>query len=208
MSYINFNLDRACRTFSLTLNEKDDLFGHIPAVPVSALLRSILDENVPLAVDVNTEKMRSEFILAPILTELRRLTGGQISLFSGIEFNVSEADGLNGVCDFILSQSPLQLILRAPVLTIVEAKKEDIKAGLGQCAAEMVAARLFNEREGEGPTTIHGAVTTGTNWRFLKLESNNLQVDRQEYFLEPVGKILAILLHCVGGDPAAAGAAA
>jgi hypothetical protein len=83
-----------------------------------------------------------------------------------------------------------------------------MKAGLGQCAAEMVAARIFNEREGEGPTIIHGAVTTGTNWRFLKLESNDLLVDRQEYTLEPVGRILAILLHCVGVDPAAAGAAA
>ena len=208
MSYINFNLDRACRTFSLVLKEEDDLFGHVPEVPISAQLRSILAENVPLAIDVNTEKMRSEFILAPILAELRRLSGGRVSLFSGIEFNVSEAEGLNGVCDFILSRSPLQLILRAPVVTIVEAKKEDIKAGLGQCAAEMVAARTFNEREGEGPTTIYGAVTTGTIWRFLKLENNDLRVDRREYFLEPVGKILGILLHCVGGDPAAAGAAA
>ena len=66
----------------------------------------------------------------------------------------------------------------------------------------MVAARLFNERDGEGPLTIHGAVTTGTNWRFLKLESSELLVDRQEYDLEPVARILAIFIHCIGKDPA------
>jgi hypothetical protein len=93
-------------------------------------------------------------------------------------------------------------------MTVVEAKNEDMKQGMGQCAAEMVAARLFNERRGEGPTIIHGAVTTGTAWRFLKLEGSTLFVDRPEYPLEPVGRIVAILLLCVGYDPATAGAAA
>jgi hypothetical protein len=69
----------------------------------------------------------------------------------------------------------------------------------------MVAARLFNERDGEGPLTIHGAVTTGTNWRFLKLESSELLVDRQEYTLEPVARILAIFLHCIGQNLAGTG---
>lgn len=208
MSYIHFNLDRACRSLSLALEEKDDLFGRVPEVLVSERLRSSLDENVPLAIDVNTEKMRSEFIIAPILMELRRLAAGRISLFSGIEFNVSEAEGLNGVCDFIVSRSPLHLILRAPIVTIVEAKREDIKAGLGQCAAEMVAARIFNERDEQDASAIYGAVTTGTLWRFLKLESSRLLVDRREYPLEPVGRILGILLHCVGVAPTPAGAAA
>ncbi len=93
-------------------------------------------------------------------------------------------------------------------MTIVEAKNDNIKEGLGQCGAEMVAARIFNERDGEGLTTIHGAVTTGTNWRFLKLDGDVLYVDRPEYPLEPVGKILAILLHCVGHNPATADVAA
>ncbi len=206
MSYVQFDLDRACRTLSLTLEEKDNLFGPMPEVAVSERLRSILDENVTLAIDVNTEKMRSEFIIAPVLMELRRLAGGRIGLFSGIEFNVSEAQGLNGVCDFLVSRSPLHLILRAPILAVVEAKREDIKAGLGQCAAEMAAARIFNEREEGRSPAIHGAVTTGTLWRFLRLESNHLLVDRREYPIEPIGRILAILLHCVGDALAAGGA--
>ncbi len=57
--------------------------------------------------------------------------------------------------------------------------------------------------------TLEMACTSfGTNWRFLKLDGPTLMIDRTEYLLEPVGKILAILLHCVGGDPATAGVAA
>jgi hypothetical protein len=208
MAYNDFSLDRVCRDFSLSVDDTVDLFGRVREVPVSPVLRSNLDLYVPLAIDIGNEKARSELIIAPILLEVWRMTGQRIGFFTGVEFEVARERGLTGYCDFILSRSRLQVILRAPFMTIVKAKHENIKAGLGQCAAEMVAARIFNEREGEGPVTIHGAVTTGTNWRFLTLESNNLLVDRQEYALEPVGRILAILLHCVGVDPTAAGAAA
>ncbi len=54
-------------------------------VPVSPSLRSILDEYVPLATSIHTEKARSEFIVAPILLEVRRLMDRRISLFSGLE---------------------------------------------------------------------------------------------------------------------------
>jgi len=102
-------------------------------------------------------------IIAPILISVRKHLNGQISLFSGIDFTVDGQKGLNGTCDFIISRSPKLLILTAPVVTIVEAKKENINAGLGQCVAEMVAAKLFNEREGNNIQTIYGTVTTGTN---------------------------------------------
>jgi hypothetical protein len=93
-------------------------------------------------------------------------------------------------------------------MTVVEAKNDNIRGGLGQCIAEMVAARLYNEREREGPTTIYGSVTTGSLWTFLKLHEATVYVDRREHTLEPVEKLLAILIHCVGGDPAKVGAAA
>lgn len=208
MAYNEFSLDRVRRDFSLVVNDKVDLFQHVHEVAVSASLQSTLEEYVPLAIAIGNEKARSELIIAPILLEARRMTGGRIGFFSGTEFNVARESGLYGYCDFILSRSSMQVILSAPVMMIVEAKHENLKAGLGQCAAEMVAARIFNEREGEGPTIIHGAVTSGTAWWFLRLESNQLVVNRQEYALEPVGRILAILLNCVGIDPTAAGAAA
>jgi hypothetical protein len=202
MAYSDFDLNCVRREFSLELSDRVDLFCRVREVPVSPRLRAVLDEGVPLAVNVSTDKMRAEFITAPILAEARRLTEHRISLFSGTEFNVSDAEGLNGTCDFMLAASRSQLILRNPVLMITEAKNEDIPAGLGPCAAAMVAARLFNEQDDKSPATIYGAVTTGTIWRFLKLERSNLWVDDKERYLHPVGKILAILLQCVGFDPA------
>jgi hypothetical protein len=85
-------------------------------------------------------------IIIPILLEVKRRSKHQISLFSGIDFNVNFEKGLNGICDYIIRFSPEQLFIRAPVITLVEAKNENIKAGLGQCVAEMIAAQLFNQR--------------------------------------------------------------
>jgi hypothetical protein len=199
MTYSDFSIDSVQRAFGLVLHEHNDLFADVPTVPIRPGLRAFLDEMVPLALDINTEKARSEMIIAPILFEVRRLAPRRIGFFSGIRFDVAPERGLAGYCDFILSRSPAQLVIRAPILTVVEAKNENIKAGFGQCIAEMVAARMFNEREGEGPTTIFGAVTTGSAWRFLKLERDSVFADQPEYNLSQIEKILGILLHCVGG---------
>jgi hypothetical protein len=202
MAYSDFTLESVSSKFGLDLNQEVDLFTAVPAVAVSSFLRTVLDEFIPLGTSIHTEKARSEFIVAPILAEARRLMNHAISLFSGVDFNVDFGLGLNGTCDFILAASRMQLFVQNPVLMVVEAKNDNIKAGLGQCAAEMLAARLFNEREGQAHRAVHGAVTTGTNWRFLKLQDNTLFIDLPEYYLDSVERILGILLHCVGGEPA------
>ncbi len=199
MAYSDFTLDSAIRAFALTLDQTIDLFAEVPERPISDYLKATLDENFPLANDIHTEKARSELIVVPILLEVRRAMGRKLGFFSGISFDVAPQQGLDGVCDFLLSRSPVQLILGPPVLAVVEAKNDNIKGGLGQCVAEMVAARMFNEREGQGPTVIFGAVTTGTLWRFLKLEGATIYVDRSDYFFDRLEKILACLVHCVGG---------
>jgi hypothetical protein len=197
MAYSDFKLKELVKQFDLTLNENQDLFGGTTEVEPSETLRSWLIENSALAADINTEKARSELIIAPILLEVRRQLNYQIGLFSGSEFNVAPEKGLNGTCDFLLSLSPERLFISAPVIAIVEAKKEDIRGGLGQCGAEMLAARLFNEQEGNNIPIIYGAVTSGTVWRFLKLEGNVIYIDPIEYYLRDVGKILGILLSAI-----------
>ncbi|OUL29315.1 hypothetical protein BV375_16035 [Nostoc sp. 106C] len=136
-------------------------------------------------------------IIAPILIDLRRQLNDKINLFSGVEFNVDAAQGLNGICDFIITDSPERLIVTAPVVVIVEAKKENIPASLGQCIAEMLAARIFNERSGKENLAIYGTVTTGSIWQFLKLDGQEIQIDLSEYYLKDVNKILGILANGV-----------
>jgi hypothetical protein len=82
-----------------------------------------------------------------------------------------------------------------PVITITEAKNEKITSGFGQCIAEMVAAQIFNQSAGNKIDKIYGAVTTGTAWRFLVLEEHTVLIDRLEYYIKEVDKILAILLQ-------------
>lgn len=123
-----------------------------------------------------------------------------MSLFSGVEFNVNAAQGLNGVCDFLISRSPEQLFISAPVITIVETKKENLNAGLGQCVAEMLTARLFNEYEGNEIQVISGAVTTGNICKFLKLQGQAIEIDLSEYLISNVSKILGILANGIGID--------
>ncbi|MDZ7964110.1 MAG: hypothetical protein RM368_03900 [Nostoc sp. DedSLP03] len=195
MSYSDFTLDRVRKTFGLTISDKIDIFPSVPEVECPPLLAELLRENVPLALASNTEKSRSEMIIAPILIAVRKYLNNQISLFSGIDFTVDSAQGLNGNCDFIISRSPELLILNAPVVTIVEAKKENINAGLGQCVAEMLAAKLFNEREDNNIQAIYGTVTTGTNWKFLKLIGQVIEIDLSEYYINDIGKIIGILSH-------------
>ncbi len=201
MPYSDFDLKTVKRKLGVHLTEQDGLFSSIPDVSVSPSFQDILQENVPLARAINTEKARSELIIANILVELRKILKHQISLFSGIEFNVDKEKGLNGFCDFIISASQEQLLLNSPVVALVEAKNENIIGGLGQCIAEMVAAQLFNEAEGvEHIETIYGVVTTGTAWKFLKMEKLEVVIDLDEYSIEQPEKILGILLAMVKQD--------
>lgn len=194
MSYSNFTLSKVKSDFSITTSATEALFPQIAPVQPSELLILNLEENLFLATAINTEKARSELIIMPVLTEVRRILRGQVSLFSGVEFNVDVERGLNGTCDFILTRSPEQFLITQPVVTIVEAKRENIPSGLGQCIATMIAARQFNEQEGEPTDTIYGVVTTGTDWKFLKLVQQVAYIDSSDYFISEVGKILGILV--------------
>jgi hypothetical protein len=154
-------------------------------------------ENKPLAIAINSEKARSEFLIAPTLAEVRRQTHYQSSLFSGVEFNVDADQGLRGYCDYILCRSQEQYYITSPVVIVIEAKNENIIAGLGQCIATMVAAQLFNQQHSqlEFAEIIYGAVTTGTNWKFITLQGRQVYIDVDEYYINQLDLILAILLQ-------------
>jgi len=110
---------------------------------------------------------------------------------------VDAALGLTGVCDYIISKSTNQIYISAPAVIIVEAKNENIKAGLPQCIAAMYAAKLYNEREHNEIDYILGIVTTGSNWKFLTLEDTRVLIDYDEYLIDHAGKILAIILQAL-----------
>ena len=197
MAYSDFNLNTVLKTFELSYSETADLFANEQELESSPSLAENLRRYLPIAVGSNTEKSRSEMIIAPILLELRTQLQDKIGLFSGIDFTVNSERGLNGICDFLITSSPELLIVKSPVIAIVEAKKENISSGLGQCVAEMLAAQIFNQREGKEIKVILGTVTTGTVWKFIKLEGTAVEIDSSEYFLSNVNKILGILASAI-----------
>lgn len=191
-SYSQFQNRDIKEQLHLTLNLVTPLFPDVQAVAISDYLAITLKKFVPLAKAINTEKARSEFIVAPILAELREMFNQEISLFSGISFNVDAQQGLQGRCDFIISLSSEQLYLTSPVITIIEAKNDNIQNGYAQCVATMIAAQLFNERAKSHIKAVYGVVTTGTNWQFLKLENKTVYVDRDEYYINAPDKLMGI----------------
>ncbi|NJL64270.1 MAG: hypothetical protein HC903_23680 [Methylacidiphilales bacterium] len=197
MAYSDFTLSKFKKNFNIQIDEQADLFASIEPLEASDNLTSSLEETTELALAINTEKARSEMIITPILLEIRRKSNYQISLFSGNNFDVDVDKGLNGYCDFIISRSKEQLIINAPVMIIVEAKNENIKDGLGQCAAAMLAAQLFNQQEGNEIKSIYGAITTGDIWKFMKLEGSDLFIDLNNYYIKEIGKILGILYQAI-----------
>ncbi len=193
MAYHNFTLETALTTFQLEIAESSNIFTNSAPVEPSEKLEAILERQVPLASAINTEKARSEFIIANVLVELLERFDQRISLFSGIDFNVDPENGLNGVCDFLISLSPIQHLLQAPVIVLVEAKKDNPTPGLGQCVAEMVAAQRFNAEKGNDIPVVYGIATTGTEWKFLKLEGNRISIDIGVYLIGECDTILGIL---------------
>ena len=193
MSYKDVTLRNIQERFGLDLIERTGIFADVEERAVSQSLRDILLENVPLATAINTEKARSELIISPVLVELRKVFDRRISLFSGIEFNVDKDQELNGFCDFIIGLSDEQLFLKSPILAVVEAKNENLMGGMGQCVAEMIASRLFNAGDGWEDTGVYGVVTSGTLWKFLKLQGNQVHIDLDDYVIKEIPKILGIL---------------
>ena len=197
MAYSDFTLEEVLTTFQLEIVESIDFFANVEPVMPSPDLSAELRKKVPVAAAINTEKARSELIVANVLFELLEQFDHRISFFSGIDFSVDVENGLTGVCDFLISLSPMQSFLQAPVIVLVEAKKDDPAPGLGQCVAEMLAAQRFNAEKGNDIPCIYGAATTGTEWKFLKLKGNCLFIDITVYPIAQCDKILGILSSMV-----------
>ena len=193
MAYSDWTLETVKKAFHLEEVNAAGIFSDIEPVAPSAHLTTTLERNVPLAFAMGTEKAKSELIVSAVLVELWEYFDRNISFFSGIDFNVDAENGLTGVCDFLVSLSPAQFHLEAPAIILVEAKRDNLTSGLGQCVAEMVAAQRFNAEQGNDIPCIYGTTTSGIEWVFLKLEEKKLQLDMAAYTIERCDKILGIL---------------
>lgn len=189
MGYSDFTLKLIEESFGVTAQPLA-LFSDARPAPVPGWLRDLLSRTLQLP--LVSEKARSELIVMPILLGCRELSNDAIAVFSGSRLDVSPEQGLQGECDFLLARTPSVPEVRAPLVAVVEAKKNDVEAGLGQCVAQMIGARLLNERSGEPIKVVFGCVTTGEVWQFLRLEGSIAAIDRRRYYLDDVAGILGV----------------
>jgi len=199
MAFSDFDLRTAVQTFGLRVERDTELFAGVAPLEPSDYLRALLDEFVPLALALNTEMARREYITTPLLIEAKRRAAGPVHVLPGMALDADKSRGLNGCCDYLISRSEEIYYLRSPLAAVVEAKREDIIGGLGQCAAAMVGMRIFNERDGTPFPALFGCVSSGTNWRFLRLEEDVLFIDRREYYIAEASLLLGILVQIMGG---------
>lgn len=199
MAYSDFTLEMVLEQFQLTIRETRSLIQAQPVKPTE-LLVAILEREMPWAIAVGSEIARYAGIIAQVLLEVREIKQQQISVFAGREFNIDPERKLNGYCDFLISLSPIQSVIQAPVVVIAEAKRGILENGLGQCAAAMVAAQQFNQTHNLAIPHIYGVVTNGSIWKFLQLTGSELAIDITEYDITPIDRILGILLAMVTTD--------
>ncbi len=180
------------KKFNLDL-EVIRLFGEIaPVLPSEWLLESLSTADyLPLT----NEKAKSERIISPILIEVVKHYKQKISLFSGENIDVDSAQDLSGPCDFFFSMQPLKLYIESPIISLVEAKDEDMEYGIAQCAAQIYGAKLFNEMEGKEIPILYGCTTDGTEWRFMRFENNTFYVDTKIY--TDLKEILGVWHHII-----------
>lgn len=191
MAYSDFTFEAAMQKFDLH-QKSISLFSQSESRTISDWLQRSLIHGKKLALSSGNEKARSEFIIAPIMIEIEQLFGNQFAIYSGKNLDADKENGLSGECDFIISKGEQTFTIQTPILAIVEAKKADIELGLGQCVAQMVGAKIINERQGKCDV-VYGCVTTGEDWQFMKLEDRIVYIDSDRYYINQVEKIVGCL---------------
>src|SRR5271155_1854980 len=132
MSYTDFSIESIINDLGVNVVTVA-IFPNLEPSPTPAWLRESLDRGIRQV--LLSEKARSEFLVVPILLACQEQGPGAVAIYSGQRLDVDAARGLVGECDFILSATPPLPGLRAPLVTIVEAKKNDIEGGIWQCIA-------------------------------------------------------------------------
>jgi hypothetical protein len=192
MSYSDFKtLVQVNKELGIVIKAENELYINVEPAELTQWFIDTMKMAYTKAIRINTESSRQALIVDLMLMELNQHIN--ISFFLENTFNVDSSKGLTGNPDAIISHSDNQLYITSPVVVLVEAKKSDLGSGLAQCIAEMEAARLFNEKEGNDIPSVYGVVTDGTLWQFLSLTDNIATIDSYLYHFGDGSQIVGIL---------------
>ena len=199
MPYADFDIAKVEKTFGMT-TVMQDLFADVKPLnsPQWLIDHYARIEGLPLT----SEKARGELFVSPMLVAVRESEGNRLGLHSGVRFDVDPSAGLIGECDFIVGLVESRTVVRAPVITMVEAEKADLDTGVGQCMAQMVAAQRFNRSENRD-NPVYGCITNGLEWQFLRLVDTTFTYDRFTRQLSGLPLLLGIFRSIIAEGRAA-----
>lgn len=115
MAYTDFTLASLEQKFGVR-NQRRTLFSPLPPLPLSTDLQKALTRARELP--VGSEKAKSEWIVVPVLTEIRDLTDRFFTIHSGDNLLADAENGLNGECDFILAKDTGTFDINYPMLLL------------------------------------------------------------------------------------------
>lgn len=196
MAYSDFTLSDLESKFGMQHQKSRIDFPSLLIEPSQKLIEDLEESaNMP----IKSEKARSEWIVVPILRELRRINDNFFTIYSGENLTADKEKGLIGECDFILSKDTKSYEISFPIFQIVEAKKNDLDEGIKQCASQLLGAKIFNEKKGIRTPKIYGCTTTGDDWIFLELNENHLTIDNRKYYLVEIKELLGVFQYIIDG---------
>lgn len=188
MAYSDFTLSDLEEKFGVTNERKELDFQLSPIEPTKWLQKELSDSK---EMPIKSEKARSEWIVVPILKELRNLNTKFFTIYSGDNLVGDKEKGLQGECDFILSKDTKSYDISVPIFHIVEAKRNDLEEGVRQCSAQLVGAKKYNEKKGIQMEKLFGCTTTGDVWQFIEF-SDKLYIDNNKYYLSEIDSLLGV----------------
>ena len=193
MAYTEFSLSDLEEKFGIK-HERTHLQFTFQRIEPSERLKLELEESAEMP--IKSEKARSEWIVVPILKELRRANSNFFTIYSGDTLVGDKLSGLQGECDFILSKDTKSYEISTPIFHIVGAKRNDLEEGVRQYAAQLVGAKMYNDRKGIKTEKIYGCTTTGDIWQFLEY-SDKIYIDIKKYYLGEIDELLGIFQNII-----------
>lgn len=141
------------------------------------ILKERIDAILPY-VDLVNETARREIFIAPIVSELVRITHARLS----IEYPLQVNSQLQGSLDYYLRTQTH--------LLVIEAKQADLTRGFTQLAMEMIALDQWTDLT---QPNLLGAVTTGNIWQFGVLHRNSKQIEQGLNLYRVTEDIVAVM---------------
>jgi hypothetical protein len=195
MAYTNFTFEDLEEKFGVSFKTKVLFPTKMrPVKPSTHLVETIKRSS---SLNIRIEKPRSEFLIAPVMAEIKIKNNDRIDMFSGENLLADPKVGLNGEVDFILTNVPHSPLIKAPIIAIIEAKKADLELNQPQCAAQIIGTKVFNENAHKPLDTYFGCVTTGREWQFLQLIDTTIYIDQRVYLLSELPTLLGVFQHII-----------